>query len=62
MKNGLNELDERLSAVYHELHLIKTEMEKIYEAEEHRLMTVKLGLILMDITSVQQEIEDEQKD
>ena len=54
-------LDERLSAVYVELNKIKTDMEKLVEAVTD-IKIVRLGLVLNDITNIQQTIEDENKE
>ena len=54
-------LDERLSAVYAELNKIKTDMEKLVEAVTD-IKIVRLGLVLNDITNIQQTIEDESKE
>ncbi len=54
-------LDERLSAVYAELNKIKTDMEKLVEAVTD-IKVVRLGLVLNDITNIQQTIEDESMD
>ena len=56
-------LDERLSAVYVELNKIKSDMAKLYEAEDSNDgKVVRLGLVLNDITNIQQTIEDESMD
>ena len=59
----IEELDERLSAVYEQLQGIKTDMAKLHEDEDsHDAKVVRLGLVLNDITNIQQTIEDESKE
>ena len=59
----IEELDERLSAVYEQLQGIKTDMAKLYEDESsHDGKVVRLRLVLNDITNIQQTIEDESKE
>lgn len=59
----IEELDERLSAVYEQLHGIKTDMAKLYEDEmSPDAKVVRLRLVLNDITNIQQTIEDENKE
>lgn len=57
----LDELDERLSAVYVELFSITQDMAKIYEFEDTNIKVSMLQLISREITAVQQEIENEQQ-